>query len=1004
MEGSHQQYGGRGGGRRRGGRAQVRDKSEAASMDTKGAAALEGPNNTTAGRGRGGNRSRKKRNDSNDEKDTAASEQETKRETSNKKRNANKKGAAVPERSNINTTVAADRGQQASRSRKKRNNKNEVDTATVSQEEKGKSQSGRNNNDKNKKRNASKKASTNNNDNKKQESFVPYPSYWSYSDCLALYASKDPTILRGKLRVLPGREGKAFVTCDRGEFQKDVLVETTLEQNRALDGDTVFVELYPEEEESDSVQGVAKKLDEATVTDAAAEKPVATWQDDDVQRRLWNPQVVIAKPPDRARQSTLPSEVKQRKGKVVHVVMPKETAGTQPSELAPSDKSHLDRAPRRTIVGRLDRMRRKHGGDVLFLTPNNKSLPQFACPRNVSTCKQEEESALFKAEYVYGSWKESQQKPPCINVQQMGMSCNVQDETLALLVEFDVNHGDFPAPVLKDVEAAVESGMELLSTSSGNKDDMGWRPTPEMYKGRRDYRNERIFTIDPTTAKDLDDALHVKALPDGRVEIGVHIADVSHFVQPDTAVDKEAARRATTVYLVDRTVPMLPRPLCEIACSLNENVERLAFSCVWRMNMDGSVESPNGKKSGDEVWYGRTVIKSCARLDYATAQNIIEGKVANGERAENMDESLWPKSRRPSGRHTVDQVASDVRLMNRVAQARRRLRFQNGAVALNGVKLAFQLDEDGETPMLCAPYPLRDSNRLVEEYMLLANYFVAQRLITHAGGLALLRHHPPPLMEGIEKVVDVAKRGIGFDIDPSSSRALQSSLSRLGRECSDELVMQCVTEMLMTPMKPAEYMAAGSMEPELWRHFALNIPFYTHFTSPIRRYPDVIVHRLLQATLDGEQGVDAFPMDEADVQSVSSHCNDKRMASKKAQDRSDRVFLALYLRRNPLKGQLGVVLSVGEKTFSVFVPSLGASVMLFLDEHKDMLTFEPYSVRDERRISLVRKGSGRSSGNGASGWTTIDIKVFTKLAVSCHCKEKAPIDVRLKLEGPWNPR
>ena len=466
----------------------------------------------------------------------------------------------------------------------------------------------------------------------------------------------------------------------------------------------------------------------------------------------------------------------------------------------------------------------------------------------------------------------------------------------------------------------------------------------------------------------------------------------------------EAMRRATTVYLVDRTVPMLPRPLCEIACSLNENVERLAFSCVWQMNMDGSVESPNGKKQEDDVWYGRSVIKSCARLDYATAQNIIEGKVGNGERAEDMDESLWPASRRPSGKHTVDQVAADVRLMNRVAQARRRLRFQNGAVALNGIKLAFQLDEDGETPMLCAPYPLRDSNRLVEEYMLLANYFVAQRLITHAGGLALLRHHPPPLMDGIEKVVEVAKESIGFEIDPSSSQALQSSLSRLGRECDDELVMQCVTEMLMTPMKPAEYMAAGSMEPELWRHFALNIPFYTHFTSPIRRYPDVIVHRLLQATLDGEDSIDAFPMKESDVQAVASHCNEKSMASKRAQDRSDRVFLALYLRRNPLKRQLGVILSVGEKTFSVFVPSLGASVMLFLDEHKEMLSFEPYRGRnDERRIRLVRKSSGGTSASTSLSWTTIDVKVFAKVSVSCFCKDKPPIDVRLKLEGPWIP-
>ena len=821
----------------------------------------------------------------------------------------------------------------------------------------------------------------------------PYPAHSSYEDCVALYVKKDPLIIRGKLRVLPAKDGKAFIACDRGHLGRDVLIETPFEQNRALDGDVVFCELYPEEE---GVEDVTTKLANVTLEEEQKEEePVSTWQDDDMQRRLWNPQVAIPKPPDRPRRASVEEE-KQRRGRVVHVIIPKETAGTQPSELKPSDKSYLGRAPRRIIVGRLNHVRR-NSGHIVFLNPNNRSLPQFICPKDFKAPASEGKDAeyLYKAEYVYGSWKESSQRPPCTNVQKMGMSCNVEDETLALLLEFNVNHGDFPAPVLKDVDAAVESGMELDTTN-----DMGWRPTPEMYEGRRDFRDERIFTIDPTTAKDLDDALHVKALPDGRVEIGVHIADVSYFVQPGSAVDAEAARRATTVYLVDRTIPMLPRPLCEIACSLNENVERLAFSCVWRMNIDGSVESQS-RKHDDEVWYGRSIIKSCARLDYATAQNIIEGKVATGERTDSMDESLWPASRRPRGKHTVDQVAADVRLMNRVAQARRKLRFQNGAVALNGIKLAFQIDEDGETPTLCAPYPIRDSNRLVEEDMLLANYFVAQRLITHAGGLALLRHHSPPLLDGLEQVVDVAKKGMGFELDPSSSHTLQASLSRLGRECNDELVLQCVTEMLMIPMKPAEYMAAGTMEQELWRHFALNIPFYTHFTSPIRRYADVIVHRLLQATLDGDDAIDAFPMDVNEVQSVSSHCNEKKMASKKAQDRSDRVFLALYLRRNPLRRQLGVVLSVGEKTFTVFVPSLGSSVVLFLEEHKDMLTFKPYSTNGngERRIDLVRKNS---SVNDDTRWSSIDIKVFTKLLVSCYCKETPPIDVRVMLDGPWN--
>jgi len=570
------------------------------------------------------------------------------------------------------------------------------------------------------------------------------------------------------------------------------------------------------------------------------------------------------------------------------------------------------------------------------------------------------------------------------------------------LVENGLDHGEFSPAVLRDVEGSVQSGRFF------DNGDMGWKPTQEMCKGRRNYRNHRVFTIDPTTAKDLDDALHITPLPDGRVEIGVHIADVSHFLQPKTAVDAEALKRATTVYLVNDVIPMLPRPLCEIACSLNEDVERLAFSCVWRMNMDGTLSKKGkGKSAKDDIWYGRTVIKSCARLDYATAQNIIDGKVANGSSA--VDETFWPKSRQPTGGHTIDQVAEDVRLMHKVAMARRKLRFDNGALALNGIKLAFQLEEDGETPKLCAPYPIRDSNRLIEEFMLLANYLVAQRLITHAHGRALLRNHAPPIEMGMQQVVDVSKESFNFDIDTTNSLTLQASLSRLSRECDDELVVQCVTESLMTPMRPAEYMVAGELSEEDWQHFALNIPYYTHFTSPIRRYPDVIVHRLLQATLDDE--INDFPQKQAEIHTSAGHCNDMRMAAKKAQERSHRVFLSLYLKENPIESTLGVCLGVGEKTFTVFVPSLGMSTRVFLQEHEDEFNinaFEDEEHGGKRRIVISPKTDvvpgmeeEKSGSDRIPSWKSLNICVFTKLEVTCACKMQPPIDVRVKMVGPW---
>jgi exoribonuclease R len=676
---------------------------------------------------------------------------------------------------------------------------------------------------------------------------ITYPEYWTVDECQGQYALAATTarsrhsvvVIRGKLRVLPSRNNRngsmAFVTCDRGQFQRDVLIGSLEHQNRALDGDMVYVEILPDEDDDgDDDSDVEQQTDlvgesndheedraSTEMRDTMhlenlelADDPEETWQDDTEQMDLWNPTVPVPRKRKLGADTVLevlPAGEKQARGRVVYVMPP--VSHHLISEL--TNGSEKRQIPRRRIVGSL-----KIVSDTLcLLTPQSKSLPQFLCPAHTGQKLQQEstlaqgqpdatrdngnrltdlEARLYQAEYVHGSWGVDHRWPPCINLVRLGTSCCAEDEIKALLVENGVDHGEFPASVLKDVDNAVRSG--LLANDNG---PLEWQPTAAMYRGRRDYRQQRIFTIDPTTAKDLDDALHITALPDGRVEIGVHIADVSYFVRPGTAVDQEAQWRSTTVYLVDRTVPMLPRPLCEVACSLNENVERLAFSCVWRMNMDGTLRSKQTSKNeekADNVWYGRTVIKSCARLDYATAQNIIDGKVATGEPSSAINEEFWPLSRRPTGGHTIDEVAADVRLMHRVAMQRRKLRFENGALALNGIKLTFKLDQDGETPLVAAPYPIRDSNRLVEEYMLLANYLVAQRLLSHAGGRAVLRYHPEPSDEGLDKVVAVAQAN-GYRIDTSSSQALHDSLCRLSRDCHDPLVLQSVTNMLMTPMQ-----------------------------------------------------------------------------------------------------------------------------------------------------------------------------------------------------------
>jgi exoribonuclease R len=429
----------------------------------------------------------------------------------------------------------------------------------------------------------------------KNENIV-YPEYWSLSDCLTRYNAKDPGVIRGKVRVLPMKDAMGFCTCDRGSQASDVLLEGPLERNRALDGDTVYIELLSIENEDTETQSQKEEnlveKPNSIETPNEKEKEKCWWQDDPMQMDLWAPVVPIQRTRGIPKKSKGENDCDgnddgQRWGRVVHVVPPK-AFGSEINPIQETTASH------RKVVGTLKRL---ESGTAL-LTCSSKALPQFRLSnRDADKFKNTPDDAIFQAKYAYGSWEENCKWPPCTDVVQFGLACNIEDETTTLLIDNQVDHGEFPQMVLEECQNVVASGEYSNGTESG------WKPIPEMYEGRRDYRTHRIFTIDPTTAKDLDDALHVEDLGNGQVEIGVHIADVSHFVQQDSLLDIEGRRRCTTVYLVDRTIPMLPRPLCEIACSLNENVERLAISCVWRMNRDGSLVK------GQDVWYGRTVIK-----------------------------------------------------------------------------------------------------------------------------------------------------------------------------------------------------------------------------------------------------------------------------------------------------------------------------------------------------------------------------------------------------------
>lgn len=370
---------------------------------------------------------------------------------------------------------------------------------------------------------------------------------------------------------------------------------------------------------------------------------------------------------------------------------------------------HLQRRPRARVVAVVER---RHSGRMvgtllppkgavagkplaakfkwLFLVPLDTRLPYARVYREdlpqAAVADPVGQRETLVAGMLDADWPATFRNPRVRVSGQLGASGTVEAETQALLQQYGVDHGEFRPEVLASLDGFRENVVPVRPDGTPlpegeaveGADDMptAYRIPPEERERRRDLTGLRIFTIDPSTAKDLDDAVHVRAVAPGVYELGVHIADVTYFVRPRTALDEEAQRRATTVYLVQKALPMLPRLLSDNLCSLNPNVERLTYSCIWRMNAKGEMLST-------EPWFGRTIIRSCCKLDYATAQRVIDGDVSLGDaETGTVEPALWETARRPTGGHTMLEIAKDVKLMNRIAVARRRRRrFESGAVA-----------------------------------------------------------------------------------------------------------------------------------------------------------------------------------------------------------------------------------------------------------------------------------------------------------------------------------
>ncbi len=427
--------------------------------------------------------------------------------------------------------------------------------------------------------------------------------------------------------------------------------------------------------------------------------------------------------------------------------------------------------------------------------------------------------------------------------------------------------------------------------------------TEEEISKRRDMRNDLTFTIDPTDAKDFDDALSFSTLEDGTYEIGIHIADVSHYVQENTILEDEAYMRATSVYLVDRVVPMLPEILSNNVCSLRPEEEKLTFSAVFRMNDKGEVL---------KQWFGRTVIYSDQRFTYDQAQAIIEGVTL----------------------HKNAGLNQAIRIMDELAKKMRQKRMNHGAISFDKTEVKFQLD-DRANPIGVFVKESKDANKLIEEFMLLANRKVAE-FIGRKKKTFVYRVHDEPDIDKLAALQGVIFK-FGYRIDTRTRESTSQSLNKLLSEVHGRPESNMIETLAIRSMSKAEYTT------ENIGHYGLAFDYYTHFTSPIRRYPDVMAHRLLQHYLDGGKPVKADKYGEK-----CKHSSEREMMASKAERDSIKYMQVKYMQDHKDQKFLGVISGVTEWGLYVEIIENKCEGMVRI---KDISS--DYFIFDERQYALI---------------------------------------------------
>ncbi len=552
--------------------------------------------------------------------------------------------------------------------------------------------------------------------------------------------------------------------------------------------------------------------------------------------------------------------------------------------------------PEGEVVAIIDRANKTLVGTIqitphyAFVVPDSKKIFQdIYIPKHVTL----NAAHLDKVLVEVTSWPKEGKKAEGKVVEVLGQSGNNDTEMHAILLEYGLPY-HFP----EQVEKSAEKISSLISEEEVSK--------------RKDFRKVLTFTIDPKDAKDFDDAISFQTLKNGNVEIGVHIADVSHYVTPGSILDQEAYIRATSVYLVDRVVPMLPEKLSNGLCSLRPNEDKLTFSAVFEMDAAGKIK---------KEWFGRTIIHSDRRFAYEEAQVYIE---------EALNES--------------DIYSSVIKELDRIAKILRADRFKKGSVNFETVEVKFELDENGK-PLAVYPRERKDAHKLIEEYMLLANKRVATYVHdmkkTEPRNTMVYRVHESPDPEKLKVFSTFAKKfGYNVSTDPLH---ISGSFNVLMDDIQGKAEEHVLQSLAVRTMSKARYST------DAIGHFGLAFPFYSHFTSPIRRYPDVMTHRLLQHYLDKGQTIDRVPLE-----AQCKHCSDREKLAADAERASIKYKQVEYMSLHEPQIFEGIVSGVTEFGFFVEIGETSCEGLVRMAD----LTDDFYEL-DKDNYRIIGKANGR---------------------------------------------